>query len=388
MLIPYGTDAPIYHLPFATIGLVAVNVIVFVLQFIFPDNVEPFELNFVVISPLQWLTCMFLHADIFHILGNMLFLFIFGLIVEGKVGWWRFLLIYLAIGLTASAVIQGVMYYFDPHGAMVGASCAIFGVLVVAMVWAPENEIYFKWVIIFFMRPLIYTFEVPVLMTSFGFIAFNFLVAALTGFPMSTATVHLIGVVPGLLIGVFMVVFRIVDCEGYDLISTLKGRPGKKALPTLANQREIDRAKEQAKLTAQQHKANAMDAINRYVAHGHYDQAVKRFEMLKRKNHELRLPEATILNIIKGFISNNTDKAQAIPLMERYLQDYQAQKIPMTLSLARMYVVVQERPRKGLDLLRTIQNDRLNPQQQEFFRKLVAQAKKMIADGILEIDDS
>ena len=388
MLIPYGTDAPVYHLPFATIGLVVVNVIVFILQLIFPEQIDPFLLDFETISPIQWLTCMFLHADIFHILGNMLFLAIFGLIVEGKVGWWRFLLIYLAVGLVASAVIQCVMFNVHSTGKMMGASCAIFGILAVAMVWRPENEIFFKWIFIIFLRPHVFSFEVPVLITSFGFIAFNFLVAAFTGFPMSTATAHLIGAVPGLVIGLLMVVFRLVDCEGFDLISQLRGRRGQKPPPTLAEQKEMNRQKEQAKREAHQHKANSMEMINRYVASGHYEQAIKRFEMLKRKDHELRLPEATLLNTIKGFVSSPTGKEKAIPLMESYLQDYTKQRIPVTLSLARMYVVVQERPRKGLDRLKTIKNEPLNPQQQEFFRKLVSQAKKMIADGILEIDET
>ena len=53
-------------------------------------------LEFGKFRPWQWLTANYMHADIFHLLGNMFVLWGFGLVVEGKVGWWRFLLIYNA----------------------------------------------------------------------------------------------------------------------------------------------------------------------------------------------------------------------------------------------------------------------------------------------------
>ena len=44
----------------------------------------------------------------------MVFLWGFGLVVEGKLGWWRFLLIYLAIGVTQCAFEQTIMLGYDP----------------------------------------------------------------------------------------------------------------------------------------------------------------------------------------------------------------------------------------------------------------------------------
>ena len=48
------------------------------------------------IHPLQWLTNIFLHAGFFHLVGNMIFLWTFGFVVEGKLGWLPFTALYLA----------------------------------------------------------------------------------------------------------------------------------------------------------------------------------------------------------------------------------------------------------------------------------------------------
>src|SRR5688500_1721165 len=98
MIIPYNTDAPLYHRPFATIGLIAANTLAFVALLGHP-NVESWMLALGQgLHPLQWITSLFLHDGLMHLLGNMFFLWVFGLVIEGKLGWWRFLLVYLGLG--------------------------------------------------------------------------------------------------------------------------------------------------------------------------------------------------------------------------------------------------------------------------------------------------
>lgn len=72
-------------------------------------------------------TCMFLHANVMHLAGNMLFMLVFGAAVESAIGAPRFALYYLAWGFFASAA----QFYVDPHSVVpiVGASGAIGGVL-------------------------------------------------------------------------------------------------------------------------------------------------------------------------------------------------------------------------------------------------------------------
>src|SRR5262245_31066595 len=101
MFIPYGTDAPIYYYPFATIGMIVLNVFVYLTMLSalsnVPDGEPPLWLLQIVLQyghglrPWQWITSNFVHDGFFHLLGNMVSLWTFGLVVEGKVGWLRFL---------------------------------------------------------------------------------------------------------------------------------------------------------------------------------------------------------------------------------------------------------------------------------------------------------
>jgi membrane associated rhomboid family serine protease len=88
---------------------------------------------------LSALTAMFLHAGWLHLLGNMLFLFVFGNNVEDRFGRLRFLLWYLAWGLAATYAFA--LANAGSTGAVVGASGAIAGVLGAYLVLYPRARV-------------------------------------------------------------------------------------------------------------------------------------------------------------------------------------------------------------------------------------------------------
>src|ERR1700745_1786865 len=95
------------------------------------------------------LTSMFLHGGWFHLLGNMLYLWIFGNNVEDVLGRGRYLILYLSCGI-AAALAQA---FANPasHIPMVGASGAIAGVLGAYLLLHPgANVRVFVWIVIFF----------------------------------------------------------------------------------------------------------------------------------------------------------------------------------------------------------------------------------------------
>ena len=95
------------------------------------------------------LTSMFLHGGWFHLIGNMVFLWIFGNNVEDVLGRWRYLLLYLLSGV-AAALFQGLSSPAS-HVPMVGASGAIAGVLGAYLLLYPRANVYcFIWIVIFF----------------------------------------------------------------------------------------------------------------------------------------------------------------------------------------------------------------------------------------------
>jgi membrane associated rhomboid family serine protease len=84
-------------------------------------------------------TSMFLHGNLLHLLGNMLYLLTFGSTVEQGMGSWRYSLYYLGWGFAASAA----QIFVDPHSPIpiVGASGAIGGVLGSYFLLFPGNKL-------------------------------------------------------------------------------------------------------------------------------------------------------------------------------------------------------------------------------------------------------
>lgn len=88
---------------------------------------------------LPLLTSMFLHAGFAHILGNMLFLWIFGDNVEAYFGHFGYLLFYLVCGVGAGLV--HIAFNLHSHLPAIGASGAISGVMGAYIVLEPRNRI-------------------------------------------------------------------------------------------------------------------------------------------------------------------------------------------------------------------------------------------------------
>ncbi len=120
--------------------LIIANVAVFLVMLVF-RGVAPY-LAFVPMAVLQrpWtvVTYMFVHGGFSHIFFNMLGLFFFGPPLEARWGSGAFLKYYFACGLGGAAF----SFIFAPHAAVIGASAAIFGVMLAfAMNW-PDAPIY------------------------------------------------------------------------------------------------------------------------------------------------------------------------------------------------------------------------------------------------------
>jgi len=125
--------------------LVVANLVVFLLQvtlFVSPGFLATF--GFVPLTalarPWTFLTYMFLHGSFLHLAFNLLALFVFGPQVEERMGGGAFLRYYLLCGL-GGAALSFVLMQFRPVTLVVGASAAVYGVLL-ASAWAwPDQPI-------------------------------------------------------------------------------------------------------------------------------------------------------------------------------------------------------------------------------------------------------
>lgn len=180
MFIPLGDDnSRVRTTPFIVWALVALNAYVWILELLKGDSfvasyaAVPFELSTgrdlskpamvsvagkLISIPqapgpepiyLTLITSMFLHGSWMHIIGNMVYLLIFGDQIEARLGHIRFLLFYLLAGVVASLA----QVWVEPNSVLpcVGASGAIAGVLGAYLVLHPQNSV----------RVLLYNSVVP-----------------------------------------------------------------------------------------------------------------------------------------------------------------------------------------------------------------------------------
>ncbi len=143
----------------ATAILILINAAVFLLEKLFPSLAYYFSLNVVncLGNKMFWqpFTYMFVHGGFQHIFFNMIGLLCFGLSVERAIGTKEFVLMYLLIGLFGGIFSLIVYFALGMYGIfLMGASGAIYGMLLAYAVIFPRNRI-FIWGIIPVPAPIL-----------------------------------------------------------------------------------------------------------------------------------------------------------------------------------------------------------------------------------------
>jgi len=127
----------------ATYLLIAICVAVFAMELAGGAAFLPgFVLSPVSLLAEPWaiITSLFAHADIEHILFNMLALFMFGSVLEARLGPNRFLFLYLVSGVVGAV---GFMLFNPPFELALGASGAIYGIIGALVLLEPKLTVYF-----------------------------------------------------------------------------------------------------------------------------------------------------------------------------------------------------------------------------------------------------
>jgi membrane associated rhomboid family serine protease len=165
-MIPLKDENPTRSFPIVTITLIATNVAVYLYQltlspqelyyFIAGYGMIPAELlgfaprvHTALPGALTLVTSQFVHGSLFHLVGNMLYLWIFGNNIEDVLGKIRFILFYLFCGVIAAIAHLALNPYSTLP--MVGASGAIAGVLGAYLITFPGTRILTLVILIFFV---------------------------------------------------------------------------------------------------------------------------------------------------------------------------------------------------------------------------------------------
>jgi len=145
-MIPVRDVIPARTTPFVTLVLIALNLLVFAVQFT-TARMEPAVTDFLfawgmVPAEFAWrpaLTSLFVHAGLAHLGGNVLALWLFGPTVEDRMGHLRFCAFYLATGI--SAVLVAVWLSPETMTPLVGASGAVAAVAGAHLALFPHSKV-------------------------------------------------------------------------------------------------------------------------------------------------------------------------------------------------------------------------------------------------------
>jgi membrane associated rhomboid family serine protease len=429
IVIPTGTDAPIYHWPYATVGLIVLNVL---LLFLVPPEKHAPELdddgNIVAatdeptnferyalalgdgrLHPIQWVTHNFLHMGFLHLAGNMLFLWSFGIVVEGKLGVVKYLLLYLAIGTLHGAMTQILLMKSGMDTNAAGASAVIYGLLATCMVWAPRNELNCLVILIVVFRTLVFQWDLYYTTVALFYVCqqafWLILGGAIEGKVQISEMGHLSGAFWGTVVAIVLLKARLVDCEGWDLFS-LWAKRRKLAQDWKLRSKMLDRQNEnlrrglriraEAKSSrdgdepagtapaGEDRGTAAVRRVRRLIDEGAIDASVEAYDKAARS-----LPgwpsQPDLYALIKALHACGAEP-DSVRLMRDHCRRYPDKSAKMRVKLAQILLHTCQRPAAALRVLQEIPAGSLAGDLEKARQLLKAQADRMREEGVLEVE--
>lgn len=152
--------------------------------------------DLVMVAPgFTYVTYAFLHGDIFHLAGNMLFLWVFGDNVEDALGHFKFLVFYLLCA-AAGAWLHGAVHP-ESQVPLIGASGAVAGIVAAYLILHPRVKL---WVLALMRIPL----RIPAWIPLSIWILFQFVMMGAGGEDQISWPAHVGGIVAGAILVVFL----------------------------------------------------------------------------------------------------------------------------------------------------------------------------------------
>lgn len=220
IIIPVRTETPVRRTPLANYALLALNVLLFlILDLMGSRTLHQLKSTYLTLhaaypSLHEFFTYQFVHADWAHLLGNMLFLWVFGNAVNAKLGHAAYLLFYLAGGILAA---WG--YALTGAHPLLGASGSIAGVTAAYLVLFPRSRI-----TVLYWLYVIGTFEIPALiMIGLKIILWDNVIApGIAGSGNVATEAHLAGYLFGFVATTGMLLIRVLPRDQFDMLALIK----------------------------------------------------------------------------------------------------------------------------------------------------------------------
>lgn len=365
---PSRTDAPLYFRPVVTVVLLLLYVLRgFVLLADPATRIHPLG-----------------HLITFGVIELML-LWSFGMVVEGKIGWLKFLPLVAIlygmelIGHSFIAPLEGQEWL------MVGTA-TLFALMGLAVVWAPENDIdfYYAYFYSYFFVYRAGSGTVGIAITSIALLVcfINLIFACLASSLWTTPMLNFTLLGMGITVGIALVKLDLVECENWDLLSVLSGRPSgppkrKRSLNIRA--RRLDDDERPAESTRRR---RIHQRFRNALAKGDIEQA---HEVYTRLIPADAIDETDLRGLIRGLQAQGHYR-DSLPVMSDYVQRFPSKAERMRLKMAEVLIRHETRPQQALAVLQRVRPDRLTEPLKRAWTQLKQEAQRLQEAGVLEIE--
>lgn len=387
MIIPIGTDKARRRRPRATGVIIVLNMLVYLVALVLDASgtakLEVF-MNALALSGQglthgdiwQLVTYQFAHSpdDIFHLVFNMIFLWIFGAALEDRLGHVNFV-VFLLMGGAVSGIAHTLTTVHPVIGAS-GAVCAATGGFLVLFPRARVKILIIFFLIGIYMIPALWVVAFQVILDLLGWLNSGSQVAH---------SAHLAGYAYGFLLALLLIAVGLVKSDEYDLLFLLRQRrrraayrrviretestsrirttPGETVIPVLA---ETDHDPEEARLR---------NLVMRMIREDRYTEAQQAYRELQSSHPDAVLPESMQLEIANR-LQVDGDRSLAASAYDRFLDRYPSsrQAPEVRLLLASLLIRFLNRPNDAQSLLKKALPDLRSDGHRELAQKLLRES--------------
>ena len=387
MIIPYRTSIRLRRTPYANYALIAVNVLIFFLEYQthpvtgnlgFRPWVQHFMLTAARPQLWQFVSYAFLHGGLMHIIGNMFFLYLFGNNVNDKLGNIGYLCFYLA-----GAVFSGIGHTLVSGADVLGASGAVAAVTGAYLVLFPQALISVLYWFFF-----IGTIEVPALY----FIAFKMILidnVIIRYTPQVAYDAHLAGYTFGIATMIAMLATGLISTSSFDLWAMIKQwnrrrqyrdavSSGYDPFASRAGTRQV-KARE-VRSPAQQQKdeksQELRNEIGKQISERNLSAAAALYLELMNHDSEQILPRQNLLDIANQ-LAGDSKHAESARAYEQFLTHYStyeyAEQVELMLGI--LYSRYLEQPELAIKHLQAACDKLTDPGQIKMCKDELARLK-------------
>jgi membrane associated rhomboid family serine protease len=383
-IFPLRTMAPCPYPPVVTLCLLGVMLLCSTMGWLNSDLFQAMKLSFQNIHMINWASASLFHPSVGHFLLNALFIWVFGQLLEGRMGPATFLCVVSILIVVPNMFVQLFNVWLDfqgreAAGAIIGSSGLVYGLMALAIVYGYDHEIELFVYAVFTTM----TYEVGLWLFCVLYAAMQMLVIFYS--QDTTAWWHCLGFVWGAALGILMTMAEIVPVDGSNLFESVFGLT---FVRRKIRNTGKSKAEEEAEIEEKEQREwiQALPEIVAWVEERKFAEVQQRMTRLLTHNRFAKWDSEVLRKLIQGHIANGQwlEANHALQTFESLFPEELTP--PLILGWAHVKLELG-RPRKSLEVLRRMQGTSVRKEQKEVLLKLAERAKDMIRSGLLEPDE-